>query len=51
MSYDLAVRKGERPADDKIAARVLNDLYDGYVDGEVEEPLSERHSSVRCSVI
>ncbi|MFJ8923509.1 hypothetical protein ACIREK_29025 [Streptomyces sp. NPDC102415] len=42
MSYDLAVRKGERPADDKIAARVLNDLHDGYVDGEVEEPLSER---------
>ena len=42
MSYDLAVWEGERPADDKTAARVLNDLYDRYIDGAVEEPPSER---------
>ncbi|MFD8008168.1 hypothetical protein [Streptomyces mirabilis] len=42
MSYDLAVWEGERPADDKIAGRVFNDLYDRYLDGEPEEPASER---------
>ncbi|MFD4915283.1 hypothetical protein ACFWNR_18950 [Streptomyces virginiae] len=42
MSYDLAVWEGERPADDKTAGRVLRDLYDRYVDGEVEEPPSGR---------
>jgi hypothetical protein len=42
MSYDLAVWEGERPADDKTAGRVFSDLYDRYIDGEVEEPPSER---------
>lgn len=42
MSYDLAVWEGERPADDKAAGRVFSDLYDRYIDGEVEEPPSER---------
>ncbi|KOG24120.1 hypothetical protein [Streptomyces viridochromogenes] len=42
MSYDLAVWEGERPADDKTAGRVFNDLYDRYIDSEVEEPPSER---------
>ncbi|MFF8676176.1 hypothetical protein [Streptomyces sp. NPDC015242] len=42
MSYDLAVWEGERPADDKTAGRVFNELYDRYIDGGVEEPPSER---------
>ncbi|MFF4010114.1 hypothetical protein [Streptomyces sp. NPDC001717] len=42
MSYDLAVWEGERPADDKSAGRVFSDLYDRYIDSEVEEPPSER---------
>ncbi|WP_327316272.1 hypothetical protein [Streptomyces sp. NBC_01235] len=42
MSYDLAVWEGERPADDKIACRVFSDLYDRYLEGEDEEPPSER---------
>ncbi|MFJ1610751.1 hypothetical protein ACIOHS_46755 [Streptomyces sp. NPDC088253] len=41
MSYDLAVWEGERPADDKAAGRVFNDLYDRYLDGG-PEPSSER---------
>ncbi|WP_318218913.1 hypothetical protein [Streptomyces sp. SCL15-6] len=42
MSYDLAVWDGERPADDETAGRVFSDLYDRSIDGEVEEPPSER---------
>ncbi|MFF8848031.1 hypothetical protein ACF08N_35925 [Streptomyces sp. NPDC015127] len=42
MSYDLAVWEGERPADDKTAGQVFSDLYDRYIDSEVEEPPSER---------
>ncbi|PJN01490.1 hypothetical protein CG740_20160 [Streptomyces sp. CB01201] len=42
MSYDLAVWEGERPADDKTAGRDFDDLYDRYIDSEVEEPPSER---------
>ncbi|WP_331743192.1 hypothetical protein OG239_43265 (plasmid) [Streptomyces sp. NBC_00868] len=42
MSYDLAVWEGERPADDKSARRSFNDLYDRYLDGDIEEPPSER---------
>ncbi|MFD8421683.1 hypothetical protein [Streptomyces sp. NPDC059466] len=42
MSYDLAVWEGERPTDDKTAGRVFNDLYDRYLDGEPQEPASER---------
>ncbi|MEU9037862.1 hypothetical protein AB0D45_23565 [Streptomyces sp. NPDC048352] len=41
MSYDLAVWEGERPADDKSAGRISNDLYDRYIDGEVDESPSE----------
>ncbi|MFC9426776.1 hypothetical protein [Streptomyces sp. NPDC056987] len=42
MSYDLAVWEGERPADDKTAGQVFSDLYDCYIDGEVEEPPTGR---------
>ncbi|WP_329071219.1 hypothetical protein [Streptomyces sp. NBC_01429] len=42
MSYDLAVREGERPADDKTAGQVFSNLYDRYIDGEAEESASER---------
>ncbi|MFF4874039.1 hypothetical protein [Streptomyces sp. NPDC000961] len=42
MSYDLAVWEGERPADDKTAGQVFSNLYDRYIDGEVEESPSER---------
>ncbi|GAB2910802.1 hypothetical protein [Streptomyces mayteni] len=42
MSYDLAVWDGERPADDKAAARALTDLYERYVDSDVEHPPTER---------
>ncbi|MEV5673820.1 hypothetical protein AB0L28_34320 [Streptomyces sp. NPDC052503] len=42
MSYDLAVWEGEKPADDKTAGRVFDDLYDRYVGNEVEGPPSER---------
>ncbi|MGW5768760.1 hypothetical protein ACWEVY_06390 [Streptomyces longwoodensis] len=42
MSYDLAVWEGERPANNKIAGRVFDDLYDRYLDGELQEPPSER---------
>ncbi|GGN66909.1 hypothetical protein GCM10011579_038800 [Streptomyces albiflavescens] len=42
MSYDLAVWEGERPADDRAAVRTFRDLYDRYVDTEVEHPPTER---------
>ncbi|MEU7283497.1 hypothetical protein AB0A69_32710 [Streptomyces sp. NPDC045431] len=42
MSYDLAVWEGERPTDDKPAGQVFSDLYDRYIDSEVEEPPPER---------
>ncbi|MER8237375.1 hypothetical protein [Streptomyces sp. NPDC094049] len=42
MSYDLAVWEGERPADDKTAGQVFSDLYDRYIDSEMEEPPSDR---------
>ncbi|SHM90764.1 hypothetical protein [Actinacidiphila paucisporea] len=42
MTYDLAVWEGDKPADDKTAGRVFSDLYDRYIDSEVEEPPSER---------
>ncbi|MFJ9423025.1 hypothetical protein [Streptomyces sp. NPDC101249] len=41
MSYDLAVWEGERPTDDKSAGQVFSDLYDRYIDGEVDEPPSD----------
>ncbi|MGW5216225.1 hypothetical protein ACWEQO_34780 [Streptomyces sp. NPDC004051] len=42
MSYDLAVWEGEGPADDKTAGQAFSALYHRYIDGEVEEPPSER---------
>ncbi|MFD8986061.1 hypothetical protein [Streptomyces sp. NPDC059564] len=42
MSYDLAVWEGDRPADHTTAGRVFRDLYDRYVDSEVEEPATDR---------
>ncbi|GGZ24718.1 hypothetical protein GCM10010300_80230 [Streptomyces olivaceoviridis] len=40
MSYDLAVWEGDRPADERTAGCVFNDLYDRYLDGETQEPPS-----------
>ncbi|MGW1094244.1 hypothetical protein ACWD5W_00485 [Streptomyces sp. NPDC002455] len=51
MSYDLAVREGEKPADDNIAARVFSDLYYRYVEGEVEEPPSERIAAYAVALL
>ncbi|MFE2473085.1 hypothetical protein [Streptomyces mirabilis] len=42
MSYDLAVWEGERPADDKTAVQVFNDLYDRLIDAETHQPPTER---------
>ncbi|MFE6062539.1 hypothetical protein [Streptomyces sp. NPDC056431] len=42
MSYDLAVWEGDRPANDKAAGLVFDDLYDRYIGSGVEEPPSER---------
>jgi hypothetical protein len=42
MSYDLAVWEGERPANDRMAARTFTDLYDRYLDAEVDHPPTER---------
>ncbi|MFF4249647.1 hypothetical protein ACFY1L_00340 [Streptomyces sp. NPDC001663] len=42
MTYDLAVWEGERPADDKTAGRVFTDLYDRYIDGQLEHPPTEK---------
>ncbi|MFJ3213749.1 hypothetical protein [Streptomyces flaveolus] len=42
MAYDLAVWEGERPTGDKAARRMFSGLYDRYIDGEGEEPASER---------
>lgn len=42
MSYDLAVWDGERPADDKAAERVFNDLYDRLMETGTDEPPTER---------
>ncbi|MGW7463069.1 hypothetical protein [Streptomyces sp. NPDC054797] len=42
MSYDPAVWEGDRPVDDKTADRVFSDLYDRYIDSDVEEPATDR---------
>lgn len=42
MSYDLAVWEGERPADDKTAGRVFEDLYARYIDSDTDHPPTER---------
>lgn len=42
MSYDLAVWEGERPADDKTAVLVFNDLYDRLIENETGELPTER---------
>ncbi|MEU2455949.1 hypothetical protein ABZ605_38405 [Streptomyces sp. NPDC012765] len=42
MSYDLAVWEGDRPADDKSAGRTFRDLYERYLDDELEVAPSER---------
>ncbi|MFE0328332.1 hypothetical protein ACFW08_16410 [Streptomyces sp. NPDC058960] len=42
MSYDLAVWEGERPADDRAAGRTFRNLYDRYLDTDVEHPPTER---------
>ncbi|MFE9484812.1 hypothetical protein ACFYNM_40310 [Streptomyces spororaveus] len=42
MTYDLAVREGDRPPDDRRARRTFRDLYERYPDGEIEAAPSER---------
>jgi hypothetical protein len=42
MSYDLAVWEGERPADDKTAGRVFEDLCARYIESETDHPPTER---------
>ncbi|MFF7897931.1 hypothetical protein ACIP4X_00650 [Streptomyces sp. NPDC088817] len=42
MSYDLAVWEGERPRDHSAAGRTFTDLYDDYLDTEMEHPPTER---------
>ncbi|WP_307814128.1 hypothetical protein [Streptomyces sp. N35] len=42
MSYDLAVWEGERPTDDAVAGRLFSELYDQYIDTDVEQPPTER---------
>ncbi|MFJ3229385.1 hypothetical protein ACIPJS_39760 [Streptomyces sp. NPDC086783] len=42
MSYDLAVWEGDRPADHRSARRTLRDLYERYLDDEIEVAPSER---------
>ncbi|UUU37619.1 hypothetical protein [Streptomyces sp. NBC_00162] len=42
MSYDLAVWEGEQPTDDRSAGRVLTNLYDRYLDTEMEHAPTER---------
>lgn len=42
MSYGLAVWEGARPADDKAAGRVFNDLYDRLMETATDEPPSKR---------
>ncbi|WP_460072784.1 hypothetical protein [Streptomyces sp. YKOK-I1] len=51
MSYDLAVWEGERPANDKIAGRIFNDLYDRCLDSETQEPPSERISAYVAALL
>ncbi|MDF6040853.1 hypothetical protein LRD69_01445 [Streptomyces sp. JH14] len=41
MSDDLAVWEGERPADDKTAGQVFNDLSDRLIDAAVDRPPAE----------
>lgn len=42
MSYDLAVWEGERPSDDAAAGRLFSDLYDQYIDTDVDHPPTAR---------
>ncbi|WP_369394812.1 hypothetical protein AB5J72_50520 [Streptomyces sp. CG1] len=42
MTYDLAVWEGERPEDDKAAGEFFTDLYNCYIDGELDHPPTER---------
>ncbi|MGA5045997.1 hypothetical protein [Streptomyces arboris] len=51
MSYDLAVWEGERPTDDKTVGRVCSELYDRYIDSQIEEPPSERISTYVAALI
>ncbi|MER6524730.1 hypothetical protein [Streptomyces sp. NPDC001508] len=44
MSYDLAVRQGEEPADNAIAGEVFAQLYDRYIDTDEAVPPSPRIS-------
>ncbi|MFD3308934.1 hypothetical protein [Streptomyces sp. NPDC058694] len=51
MSYDLAVWDGERPADDKAAARAFMAFYERYVDTDVEHPPAERIASYVAALL
>jgi len=46
VSYDLAVWDEQRPADDRSAGRVFEDLYERFLDDEhAEHPPTERISA------
>ncbi|WP_327188287.1 hypothetical protein [Streptomyces sp. NBC_01334] len=51
MSYDLAVWEGERPADVRTARRALTDLYDRYLDAEVDHPPTERIADYLAALV
>jgi hypothetical protein len=51
MSYDLAVWEGERPADDRTAGRVFEDLFDRYLDTAVGPPPTERIAAYVAALV
>ncbi|MEV6614962.1 hypothetical protein AB0N31_14075 [Streptomyces sp. NPDC051051] len=51
MSYGLAVREGERPADDRTAGRVLTDLFDRCLEPDVDSPPTERIAAYVAALV
>ncbi|MFF8975156.1 hypothetical protein [Streptomyces sp. NPDC014995] len=51
MSYDLAVWEGERPADDRTAGRVFTDLFDRYLEPDVDSPPTERIAAYVAALV
>jgi hypothetical protein len=51
MSYDLAVREGERPANDRTAGRVFTDLFDRYLETKVCGPPTERLTAYVAALV
>ncbi|MFI9818176.1 hypothetical protein [Saccharothrix variisporea] len=51
MSYDLAVWEGDRPADDETAERTFLELFDRYIDTDVEHPPTERMERFEAALL